>query len=56
MRVVTSNIVIENRKQVGLKVEKLRGSQPLGSNGKENPSNSVNKESWYEMAMQDAQE
>jgi hypothetical protein len=37
-------------------LSKLRGSQPSGSGGKEQPSKSFKKESWYEMAMQDAQE
>jgi hypothetical protein len=46
----------KNREQVALKVEQLRGSQPSGSVGKEKPSKSIKKESWYEMAMQDAQE
>jgi hypothetical protein len=56
MRAVESSRVAENREQVALKVEQLRGSQPSGSGGKEKPSKSVKKESWYEMAMQDAQE
>jgi hypothetical protein len=50
--------VAENKEQVAPKVEQLkgslRGSQPSGSSGKEQHSKSV-KESWYEMAMQDAQ-
>jgi hypothetical protein len=48
--------VTENEEQVALKVEQLRGSQPSGSGGKEQPSKSVQKKSWFEMAMQDAQE
>jgi hypothetical protein len=55
MRAMASNRVAENKEQVAPKVEQLRGSQPSGSGGKEQPSKSV-KESWYEMAMQDAQE
>jgi hypothetical protein len=55
MREISSSIVTENREQVAPKVEQLRGSQPSGSGGKEQPSKSVKKESWYEMAMQDAQ-
>jgi hypothetical protein len=47
--------VTENKEQVALKVEQLRGSQPSGSGGKEQPSKSVQKKSWFEMAMQDAQ-
>jgi hypothetical protein len=47
--------VAENREREALKVEQLRGSQPSGSGGKEQPSKSVRQESWYEMAMQDAQ-
>jgi hypothetical protein len=43
----------KNKEQVAPKVEKLKGSQPSGSSGKEQPSKSV-KESWYEMAMQEA--
>jgi hypothetical protein len=56
MRAMESNRVTENKEQVALKVEQLRGSQPSGSGGKEQPSKSVKKESWYEMTMQDAQE
>jgi hypothetical protein len=41
--------VAENKKQVALKVEQLKGSQPSGSSAKEQPSKSVKKESWYEM-------
>jgi hypothetical protein len=55
MRAMTSNIVEDNNDQVAPKFEQLRGSQHLGSSGKEQPSKSV-KESWYEMTMRDAQE
>jgi hypothetical protein len=54
MREISNMMVTENREQVAPKVEKLRGSQPSGSGGKEQPSKSFNKDSWYEMAMQDA--
>jgi hypothetical protein len=47
--------VTKNEEQVAPKVEQLRGSQPSGSGGKEQPSKSVQKKSWFEMAMQDAQ-
>jgi hypothetical protein len=50
MRAMASSRVIENKKQVAPKVEKLKGSQPSGLSGKEQPSKSV-KESWYEMTM-----
>jgi hypothetical protein len=46
--------VTENKEQTALKVKQLRGSQPLGSCGKEQPSRYVKKESLYKMAMQDA--
>jgi len=39
-----------------LKVENFIGIQPSSSGGKEHPSNFVRKDSWHEMAMQDAQE
>ena len=52
----SSSRVAENKEQVALKVEQLRSSRPLGSGGKEQPSKSVKKESWYKMIMQDAQE
>jgi hypothetical protein len=48
--------VAKNKEQVASKDEQLRGSQPSSSGGKEQPSNSVKKESWYEITMQDAQE
>jgi hypothetical protein len=54
MRDISSKMVIENEEQVTLKVEKLKGTQLLGSGEKEHPSKSIKKESWYEMAMQDA--
>jgi hypothetical protein len=50
LRAMASNKVAENKEQVASKVEQLKGSQPSGSGGKEQPSKSV-KESWYEMAM-----
>jgi hypothetical protein len=57
MRAMTSNnIEIEDKEQVAPKVEQLRVSQPSGLGGKEQPSKSVKQESWYEIAMQDAQE
>jgi hypothetical protein len=46
----------KNEDQVALKVEQLRGSQHSSSGGKEQPSKSVWKKTWFEMAMQDAQE
>jgi hypothetical protein len=51
-----SNIVTENKEQVAPKVQQLKGSQPLGSEGEEHPSKFVKKDSWYDMAMQDSQE
>jgi hypothetical protein len=56
MRVMERSTVAENKEQVAPNIEQLRASQPLGSGRKEQPSNSVKKQSWYEMAMQDAQE
>jgi hypothetical protein len=58
MRAMASNNrVTKDKEQGALKVEQLRGSQPSGSSGKEQPSKSVQKkQSWYEMTMQDAQE
>jgi hypothetical protein len=44
-------LVEGNKERATLKVEKLRGSHPSGSCGKEHPSKSVKKISWYEMAM-----
>jgi hypothetical protein len=41
---------------VAMKVNKLRGSPPSGSRGKEQNSKLAKKESWYEMAMLDARE
>jgi hypothetical protein len=38
-------------KEKNKKVEQLKGSQPLGSSGKEKPSKSVQKNSWYKMTM-----
>jgi hypothetical protein len=35
MRAMASNRVTEDKEQVAPKVEQLRGSQPLGSGGKE---------------------
>jgi hypothetical protein len=43
MRAMASNRVAENKEQVAPKVEQLRGSQPSGSGGKEQPSKSVKK-------------
>jgi hypothetical protein len=51
MRAMESNRVAENKEAVAPKVEQLRGSQPSGLGGKEHPSKSVKKESWYEMAI-----
>ena len=51
MRAMHNTRVIENKDQKNSKVEKLRGSQPSGSKGKENLSKKV---SWYEMAIHDA--
>ena len=53
MRAMASTRVIENIEQTNSKVEKLKGSQPSKSKGKEQLSK---KMSWYEMAIQDAQE
>jgi hypothetical protein len=55
MQAIASSRVAENKEQVVLKLEKLRGIQPSSSGGKEQPSKFV-KESWYEMTMQDAHE
>jgi hypothetical protein len=46
----------KNKEQVDSKVEQLNGSQPSSSSGKEQPSKSVKKESWYEMAMHNDKE
>jgi len=56
MRQISSNIVTKNMEQVAPKVEKIRGSQPLGSGGKKHPSKAFKKESWYDMAIQNSQE
>jgi hypothetical protein len=56
MRPISSNIVIDSMEHVAPKVEKLRESHHLGSSGKEHPSKSIKKDSWYEMDMQDSQE
>jgi hypothetical protein len=48
MRVMASTRVTENREQTTSRVEKLRGSQPAGSKGKEQLSKKV---LWYEMAI-----
>jgi hypothetical protein len=56
IRAMESSRVAENREKVALKFEQLRGSQPLGSGGKEKPSKSIKKDSWYDMSIQDAQE
>jgi hypothetical protein len=56
MRAMASSRVAENKEQVAPKVEQLRGNQPSGSGGKDQPSKSVKKESWYKMAMHDALE
>ena len=48
MKAMASTRVIENKEQTNSKVEKLRGSQPSGSKGKEQLSKKV---SWYEMAI-----
>ena len=53
MRTMASTRVTENKEQTNSKVEKLKGSQPSKSKGKEQLSK---KMSWYEMAIQDAQE
>jgi len=53
---MASNIVIEDKEQVAMKVEKLRGSQPLGLGVKEKPFKFVKKESWHEMTIHDDQE
>jgi len=53
---MASNKVAKDKEQVVPKVEQLERSQTLGSGGKEQPSKSVKKQSWYKMAMQDAQE
>ena len=47
--IASSSRVTEDKENRAPKVEQLRGSQPLGSGGKEQPSKSVKKESWYEM-------
>jgi hypothetical protein len=54
MCAMARNRVAENKEQVASKVEQLRGSQPLGLCGKEQPSKFVEKDSWYKMTMQDA--
>jgi hypothetical protein len=51
MRGISSNIVTKKKEKVALKVEQIRGSHPSGSSGKEYPSKSVKKESWYKIAM-----
>jgi hypothetical protein len=56
MREISSRMVKENKEQVALKVEQLRGSQISTSGGKEHPSKSIKKESWYEMDMHYAHE
>jgi hypothetical protein len=56
MRAIANNTMTKSMEQVAPKVEQLRGSQPLGSSGKEQPSKTIKKESWYEMVMQDAKE
>ena len=56
MQAMESNRVTENKEQIALKVDHIKGSYPSNSNGKEHPSKSVNKDSWDEMALQDAQE
>jgi hypothetical protein len=43
--------VVENKEQVALKVEQLRGHEPSSLGGKDQPFNSIEKNSWYEMAM-----
>jgi hypothetical protein len=53
---MASSRVTESKEQVTPKVEKLGGIQPSGSGGKEQPSMSIKKESWYDLTMQDAQE
>jgi hypothetical protein len=52
---MASNRVVENKEQETTKVEKLRGSRPSSSSGKEKTSKSA-KESWYKIAMSDTQE
>jgi hypothetical protein len=52
----SSNRVTEDKEHVAPTIEQIRGNQPSGSCGKEQPSKSVQKKSWYKMAMQDAQE
>jgi hypothetical protein len=43
MRAMASNKVIESNEQVAPKVEQLKGSQPSGSCGKEQPSKFIKK-------------
>jgi hypothetical protein len=50
------NKVTKDNDCIALKVEKLRGIQPSGLGGHDEPSKYVQKKSWYEMAMQDAEE
>jgi hypothetical protein len=50
LQVVASRTIAENKEQVAPKVEQLKGSQPSGLDGKQQPSNFF-KELWYEMAM-----
>jgi hypothetical protein len=50
MQAMARSRVAKNKEQVAPKFEQLRGSQPSGSSGKEQPSKS-NKESWYKMTM-----
>jgi hypothetical protein len=47
----SNNIVAEDREQVALKVEQLRGIQPSSSYGREESSKTIKKVSWVEMAM-----
>jgi hypothetical protein len=52
----SSSRVTKDKEQVASKVEQIKGSHPLGSGGKDQPSNSIQKKSWYRMVMQDPQE
>jgi hypothetical protein len=56
MQAMERNRVIEDKEQVTLKVGQLRGSQPSGLSGKEQPYKYFNKESWHEMKIHDSQE
>jgi len=55
MREMVRNRVEKSKLYVDLKVKYPRGSDPLGSSGKEHPSKYV-KDSWYDMTKKDVEE